>query len=160
MSYFDDIKPGDRRSLGAFTFTAENIKTFAAKFDPQPFHLDEEAGRNSIFSGLAASGWHVSAAWMKVMVAEIQREAAARAACGEPVVPLGPSPGFRNLKWIRPVLAGDTVSYQWEVVSTRVSEKRPEWGLVNSLNTGTNQHGVLVLSFEATVFVPRKPERN
>ena len=157
MSYIDDMKPGDRRSLGSFTFTAENIKAFAAKFDPLTFHLDEEAGRKSIFGGLSASGWHVTAAWMKVMVAEVKREAAERAARGEPVVPPGPSPGFRNLKWIKPVLAGDTVSYEWEVVSTRASEKRPEWGLVNSLNTGINQRGVLVFSFEATVFVPRKP---
>ncbi|MBX9711963.1 MAG: MaoC family dehydratase [Xanthobacteraceae bacterium] len=157
MSYFEDIKPGDHRSLGSFSFTAENIKAFAARFDPQPFHLDEEAGRNSIFGGLAASGWHVSSAWMKMMVAEFQREAAARALRGEPPVAAGPSPGFRNLKWIKPVLAGDTVSYRWEAVSTRVSEKRPEWGLVNSLNTGTNQHSVLVFSFEATVFMPRKP---
>jgi acyl dehydratase len=160
MSYFEDIKSGERRMLGSFAFTAENIKAFSRKFDPLPFHLDEEAGRNSIFGGLSASGWHVTAAWMKVMVAEIERDAAARAARGEPVVPPGPSPGFRNLKWIKPVLAGDTVSYEWEVVSTRVSEKRPEWGLVNSLNTGTNQHGVLVFSFEATVFVPRKPVRD
>lgn len=157
MSYFEDIKPGDRRRLGSYTFTAENIKAFSAKFDPLPFHLDEEAGRKSIFGGLSASGWHVCAAWMKVMVAEIEREAAARAARGEQVVPPGPSPGFRNLKWIKPVLAGDTVSYEWDVVSTRISEKRREWGLVNSLNTGRNQHGLLVFSFEATVFVPRNP---
>ncbi len=155
MSYFEDIKAGDRRSLGSFIFTAENIKEFARKFDPQPFHLDEEAGRE-VFGGLAASGWHVSAVWMKVTVAAFKREAAACAARGEPVVSPGPSPGFRNLKWIRPVLAGDTVSYYWEVISTRVSGKRPEWGLVQSLNTGINQHGVPVFSFEATVFVPRK----
>lgn len=156
MSYFEDIKAGDTRSLGTYTFTAENIKEFARKFDPQPFHLDEEAGRE-VFGGLAASGWHVSAAWMKVMVAEFKRDTAARAARGEPVASPGPSPGFRNLKWIKPVLAGDTVSYQWEVMSMRVSEKRPEWGLIQSLNTGINQHGVLVFSFEATVFLPRKP---
>lgn len=155
MSYFEDIKVGDSRNLGSFAFTAANIKEFARKFDPQPFHLDEEAGRE-VFGGLAASGWHVSAAWMKVMVAEFEREAAARAARGEPVVPPGPSPGFRNLKWIKPVLAGDTISYRWEVMSARASEKRPEWGLIESLNTGTNQHGALAFSFEATVFMPRK----
>jgi acyl dehydratase len=154
MTYFDDIKAGDQRSLGSFTFTAENIKEFARKFDPQPFHLDEDAGRR-VFGGLAASGWHVASVWMKVTVAAFEKEMAERAARGEPVAAPGPSPGFRNLKWIRPVLAGDTVSYQWEVTSTRISEKRPEWGLVHSLNTGTNQHGVLVFSFEATVFVPR-----
>lgn len=60
MPFLDDMKVGLRRELGTFTFTAENIKTFAGEFDPQPFHLDEEAGRNSIFGGLAASGWHVA----------------------------------------------------------------------------------------------------
>lgn len=157
MSYFEDIKPGDKRSIGSFAFTADNIKAFAAKFDPQAFHLDEEAGRNSIFGGLAASGWHVCAVWMKVMVADFQREAAARAARGEPAVSPGPSPGFRNLKWIKPVLAGDTLSYEWEAISTRASDTRPEWGLVNFFNTGTNQRGERVFSFEATVFMPRKP---
>ncbi len=156
MSYFEDIKAGEKRSLGSYTFTAENIREFSRKFDPQPFHLNEEAGRE-VFGGLAASGWHVSAAWMKVMVAALEREASVRAARGEPVVSPGPSPGFRNLKWIKPVLAGDTLSYQWEVMSARASAKRPEWGLIQSLNTGTNQHGVLAFSFEATVFVPRKP---
>lgn len=156
MSYFEDIKAGDKRSLGPFVFTAENIREFARKFDPQPFHLDEEAGRE-VFGGLAASGWHVSSVWMKLMVAEFEREAKARTARGEPVSSAGPSPGFHNLKWIKPVLAGDTVFYHWEVISARTSEKRPEWGLIQSLNTGVNQRGVLVFSFEATVFVPRKP---
>ncbi|RTL48332.1 MAG: MaoC family dehydratase [Bradyrhizobiaceae bacterium] len=151
MSRFEDIRTGDTRSLGSFAFTAENIREFARKFDPQPFHLDEEAGKK-VFGGLAASGWHVTAAWMKVMVEDLQRGAAARGETCEPVV----SPGFRDLKWLKPVLAGDTVSYQSKVISTRVSGKRPQWGLVQSLNTGTNQHGVLVFSFEATVFLPRK----
>ncbi len=153
MSYFEDIKAGDKRSLGSFTFTTENIKEFAHKFDPQSFHLDEEAGKK-VFGGLAASGWHVTAAWMKVMVADLQRDAVSRGVPCEPVV----SPGFSNLKWLKPVLAGDTVSYRSEVTSARVSEKRPEWGLVQSLNTGINQHGVLVFSFEATVFLTHKPD--
>ena len=157
MSYFEDIKAGDKRSIGSFSFTADNIKEFARKFDPQAFHLDEEAGRNSIFGGVAASGWHVCAAWMKVMVADFEREAKERASSGKPPVSPGPSPGFRDLKWIKPVLAGDTLSYEWEAISTRVSETRPEWGLVNFFNSGTNQRGERVFSFEATVFMPRKP---
>ncbi len=156
MSYFEDIEPGDHREIGSYVFTTDNIVTFARQFNPQPFHLDEGAGHASIFGDLSASGWHVCAAWMKVMVADFAREAAERAARGEaPVVP-GPSPGFRDLKWLKPVLAGDTVSYAWEVLSTRASESRPQWGLVNFFNTGVNQHGERVFSFEATVFMPRR----
>ena len=86
MPYFEEMKIGDRRDSGSFVFTADNIKAFAIKFDPQPFHLDEEAGRSSIFGGLAASGWHVAAAWMKMMVASMQREIAELRARGEQVV--------------------------------------------------------------------------
>ncbi|HAO39612.1 MAG TPA: dehydratase, partial [Afipia sp.] len=75
MPYFEDMNIGDRRELGSFTFTPEGIKAFAAKFDPQPFHLDEEAGRNSVFGGLAASGWHVAATYMRLTVARFPREA-------------------------------------------------------------------------------------
>lgn len=157
MSYFEDIKPGGRHEIGSYHFTAENIVVFARQFNPQPFHLDEEAGRASIFGGLSASGWHVCAAWMKVMVADFTREAFERSSRGETTAAPGPSPGFRNLKWLKPVLAGDTVTYAWEVLSTRISESRPQWGLVNFFNTGVNQHGVRVFSFEATVFMPRRP---
>ena len=70
MHFFEDIDIGARRELGAFTLTAEDIKRFARKFDPQRFHLDEEEGRKSLFGGLAASGWHVAAVCMKLLVAD------------------------------------------------------------------------------------------
>lgn len=157
MPYFEEMKIGDRRDLGTFTFTPENIKAFAEKFDPQPFHLDEEAGRKSPFGGLAASGWHVAAAWMKLTVANFKREAEARAARGEPEVLGGPSPGFEDLKWIKPVLAGDTLTYGSEVSALRLSESRPQWGLAEFRNTGVNQRGELVFSFTGKAFVPRRP---
>ncbi|TMJ59367.1 MAG: MaoC family dehydratase [Alphaproteobacteria bacterium] len=156
MPFFEDIEVGQRRELGSFTFTAESIKKFASQFDPQRFHLDEEEGRKSLFGGLAASGWHVAAVCMKLLVAEGQRQAAEAAARGEKVAIWGPSPGFRDLRWIRPVLAGDTISFASEVESLRPSEKRPEWGIVQARNTGTNQRGELVYSFLATGFVPRR----
>ena len=92
MRFFEDIEVGQRRDLGSFTFTAELIKKFAAQFDPQPFHLDEEAGRRSLFGGLAASGWHVGSVCMKLMVADGQRQMQAAAARGEKVAVWGPSP--------------------------------------------------------------------
>jgi acyl dehydratase len=157
MPYFEEIKIGDRHELGSFTFTADNIVTFARQFDPQPFHLDEEAGRKSIFKGLAASGWHVAAVCMKLLVANFQREAQERAARGEPPIVNGPSPGFKELKWIKPVLAGDTVTYTSEVIAMRPLASRPEWGLVNFFNTGVNQRGERVYSFIASGFLARKP---
>lgn len=160
MSYFEDMEVGQRRDLGSFVFTAELIKAFAAQFDPQPFHLDEEEGRKSLFGGLAASGWHIASVWMKLAVAEGQREAADAAARGEKPAMWGPSPGFRDLRWIKPVLAGDSISYASEVQSLRVSRSRPEWGVMQMRNTGTNQRGELVFSFLASVFLPRRPPQD
>jgi acyl dehydratase len=156
MRFFEDIEIGERRELGSFTFTAELIKKFAAQFDPQRFHLDEEEGRNSLFGGLAASGWHVGSVCMKLLVADGQRETREAAARGEKVAIWGPSPGFRELRWIKPVLANDTIHFASEVETKRSSEKRPEWGILQARNTGTNQRGELVFSFLATAFVPRR----
>jgi acyl dehydratase len=156
MNFFEDFEIGHRRELGSFTFTAELIKKFAAQFDPQRFHLDEEEGRKSLFGGLAASGWHVGSVCMKLLVADGQRQAAEAAARGEKLAVWGPSPGFRELRWIKPVLAGDTISYNSEIVSLRSSEKRPEWGILQGRHTGTNQRSELVYSLLATAFVPRR----
>jgi len=93
---------------------------------------------------------------MKLLVADGQRQAAEAAARGEEVAIWGPSPGFRELRWIRPVLAGDTVSFTSEVESLRTSEKRPEWGIAQARNSGTNQRGEPVFSLLATAFVPRR----
>ena len=156
MRFFEDIEIGQRRELGSFTFTADLIKKFAGQFDPQRFHLDEEEGRKSLFGGLAASGWHVGSVCMKLLVADGQRQAKEAAARGEEIAVWGPSPGFRELRWIKPVLAGDTISFASEVESLRSSDSRPEWGILQARNTGTNQHGELVFSFLASAFVPRR----
>jgi acyl dehydratase len=156
MRFFEDIAIGQRREVGSFTFTADGIKQFAGQFDPQAFHLDEEEGRKSLFGGLAASGWHVGSVCMKLLVADGQRLAQEALARGERIAIWGPSPGFRDLQWIKPVLAGDTISFASEIESLRPSEKRPEWGILQARNTGTNQRGELVFSVLATAFVPRR----
>jgi acyl dehydratase len=156
MRFFEDMEVGQRREVGAFTFTAEAIKTFAAQFDPQRFHLSEEEGRNSLFGGLAASGWHVGSVCMKLMIADAQREMRDATARGERVAVWGPSPGFRDLRWQKPVLAGDTISFASEIVNKRVSDSRPNWGILQARQTGTNQHGDLVFSLVATAFVPQR----
>lgn len=156
MRFFEDMEIGARRDVGSFTFTAEAIKKFAAQFDPQAFHLDEEAGRKSLFGGLAASGWHVGSVCMKLMVADGQRLMKEAAARGEPIAVWGPSPGFRDLRWLKPVLAGDTISFASVIETKRLSEKRPEWGILQSRTSGINQRGEQVYSLLATAFVPRR----
>jgi acyl dehydratase len=156
MRFFEDMEIGVRRDVGSFTFTADAIKKFAAQFDPQAFHLDEEAGRKSLFGGLAASGWHVGSVCMKLMVADGQRLMKEAAARGEEIAVWGPSPGFRDLRWIKPVLAGDTISFSSVIESKRTSEKRPEWGILQARTSGINQRGEQVYSILATAFVPRR----
>ena len=156
MNFYEDMEIGARREIGAYTFTAEAIKKFAGKYDPQRFHLDEEAGRKSLFGGLAASGWHVGSVCMKMLVADGQCRVKEAMARGEKVAVWGPSPGFRELRWIRPVLSGDTISFTNQVETKRTSEKRPEWGILQARNTGVNQRNEVVFSFLATAFVPRR----
>lgn len=156
MHFFEDLDVGQRRELGSFTFTAEAIKTFAAKFDPQRFHLSEEEGRKSLFGGLAASGWHVGSACMKLLVADGQRQASEAAARGEKVAVWGPSPGFRELRWIKPVLAGDTISFESQIELLREFSSRPGWGILEARHSGTNQRGEPVFSMLAIAFVPRR----
>ncbi len=93
---------------------------------------------------------------MKLIVADAQQLARDAAARGETVAVWGPSPGFRELRWITPVLAGDTISFASEVESRRASDSRPEWGILQIRNSGTNQRGELAFSFLATAFVPRR----
>ena len=157
MRYFDDINVGDRMELGTHTFTADDIKTFAAQYDPQAFHMDEDAAAKSHFGALCASGWHTIAVWMRLRVLYGRREDGERAARGEVIAKLGPSPGFRELKWLRPVYAGDAITFASEIAEKRASQSRPGWGLVFARNTGTNQKGELVMSFIGSGFVERRP---
>jgi acyl dehydratase len=147
---------GERVEIGTHRFTADEIKAFAKAYDPQLFHIDEEAARASHFGALCASGWHTASTWMRLMIHHRRGEAERLAARGEPVPVLGPSPGFRDLRWFKPVYAGDTVSYDSEVVEKRASISRPQWGLVSFRNSGTNQHGEKVVSFISTAFVGRR----
>jgi acyl dehydratase len=159
MRFFEDVRIGDREEFGRHTFSAEEIKAFAARFDPQPFHLDEAAAASTPFGRLCASGWHTAAMCMRRLVEYRREDDDARRARGEPVARTGPSPGFRNLKWLKPVFPGDTISYASEVISLRPLNSRPQWGLMTARNTGTNQNGELVLSFESAAFIERRPEQ-
>ena len=156
MRYFEDFEPGQELPLEPYTVSRAEIVAFAAEFDPQPFHLDEEAAARSHFKRLCASGWHTVCIRMRLMIDSRRREDDERRARGEPVAVLGPSPGFRDLKWLKPVYAGDTITYQADVIETRALSGWPQWGLVTSLNTAKNQHGELVMSFVSAAFVERR----
>lgn len=156
--YFEDIHLGEQADLGQHEFTADEIIAFAGKYDPQPFHTDEQKARQSHFGGLIASGWHTAAIWMKLMVAYQKQLAKIRGLPQQGERPqLGPSPGFREMKWLGPVRAGDTIRYTSRVTEKVELKSKPSWGLLVSRNEGYNQHGDLVFSFLGQVFVARRP---
>jgi acyl dehydratase len=156
VKFFEDIRVGDVYEVGRYTFTADNIKAFAVRFDPQPFHVDEEAAARSHFGALCASGWHTALAWMRLMVDYRRRMDDAMRARGEPVAGIGPALGFRELKWLKPVYVGDIVTYKSEVTEMRLSNSRPQAGLMTLRSTGVNQGGEPAISFISTTFVERR----
>jgi acyl dehydratase len=155
IGWFEEIAIGERREIGAHGFTAEEIVRFARAYDPQPFHIDAEAAKASQFGALCASGWHTAAIWMKLNVADIA--ARAKAAGIDPAAVMGPSPGFQDLVWSKPVYAGDTIAFDSTVVEKRPLASRPAFGLVTHRNTGRNQAGQQVFAFTGHVFVRRRP---
>ncbi len=154
--FFEDLAPGQTRDLGGYTFAADEIIRFAKQFDPQVFHVDPEAAKRSHFGGLCASGWHTAAVWMKLMVDFRRRAREATLARGERPGELGPSPGFKDLRWLKPVYAGDTISFASTFVEKRPSASRPGWGLAFHRNTGDNQHGERVFEFTGAAFWERR----
>jgi acyl dehydratase len=154
--FFDDLTLGHASDLGSHRFGAEEIVRFARAFDPQRFHVDAEAARDSLFGALCASGWHTAAVWMRRMVEHRRACAEAARARGLEPASLGPSPGFRDLKWLKPVYVDDVITYRSTVTDKRASASRPGWGLVFNHNTGHNQHGEPVFEFGGCVFWERR----
>ncbi len=148
---YSQIEIGKRVVLGTRKFPEEDVLAFAQLFDPQPFHIDHAAARQGPFGALAASGWHTAASWMRSLVEAKKRSADAALARGEKPVESGPSPGFVNLRWLKPVYAGDAVTFDTTALEKRITS-RPGWGLVRSKNSGVNQHGVRVFEFESSAF--------
>lgn len=151
--YLEDIEIGSEETLGSHEFTREAILKFARRYDPQVFHLDDEAARQSHFGALCASGWHTAAAWMKCYVGFNERHRIERAKRGERLPEIGPSPGFENLKWLKPVYPGDTITYFSQMTDKRELKTRPGWGLLSSANSGVNQKSELVFAFDGRVLV-------
>jgi acyl dehydratase len=159
MKFFEDIEVGERFEIGRHTFTAGEMKAFAQRFIPQAFHVDEAAAERTHFGALVASGWHTAVVWMRLMVDFRKRMAETARTRGEPVAGIGPALGFRDLKWPKPVYVDDTIEYASEIIDKRISDSRPERGLLTIRSTGVNQNGELVLSFISTTFIERRPER-
>ena len=146
--YWEDFPAGSVREFGNKTVTRDAIIAFAREFDPQPFHVDEEAGRNSLFGRLCASGWHTVAMAMRMMCDEYLLESAS----------LG-SPGVENLKWLKPVYPGDTLRVRLEVIEARPMASRPHMGLVRSRWEVLNQRTETVLTMEGWGMFGRRPAR-
>jgi acyl dehydratase len=155
-NYFEDQVIGLTTELGTHTFTPDGIKAFAHKFDPQPFHVDEEAAKGSLFGGLCASGWHTAAEFIGHMIRARQAEEKVFQANGTLSGMWGPSPGFKNLKWPKPVFAGDTIRFRVTNTAKVDLKSRPERGLLVFLNEGFNQNGELVFQVTGQILVPRR----
>jgi len=143
---------GVTTTLGSHTFGADEIKTFARKYDPQPFHLDEEAARQSVLGGLCASGWHTCAMWMKYNLIT-RSDLPERWSGPDPMPQYGPSPGFKNLKWLKPVYAGDTITFTRTALDHRPMASRPGYRLINIRAEAFNSTGEKVIEFENAVLV-------
>ncbi len=138
MRYFEDMVVGTRtRSSRTYKVTREEVIEFATKFDPQPFHLDDEAAKATFFGRLSASGWHTGAMAMRMMV-DTWKDS-------EPTAGLG-SPGLDELRWVKPVYPGDELTVEIELIEKRRSKSRPEMGLTKSRQTVFNQHGEEVMT--------------
>jgi acyl dehydratase len=150
--WFEDIEIGARRDLGSYTFTEAEMIRFAKKYDPQPFHIDPEAARKSLYGGLIASGWHTAAIWMKLAVAGRMTETG-----DAKLNRAGISPGFEDMRWLKPVRPGDTLYYSSEIVGKVDLKSRPTLGLVKSLNKARGADGSLYMSFVGKGFMMKKP---
>lgn len=153
--FWDVFDVGRVDTLGSHVFTEEDIVRFARDFDPQYFHLDREAATASLLGGLCASGWQVSANMMRLLVATNRRhvESWMKAKPGREAPLLGPSPGYRDLRWLRPVRPGDILTYVRTVTGKRPSDTRPGWGIVETAVTASDQAGRPAFSMKAAAFM-------
>ncbi len=147
IQYFEDIAVGSKASFGRYQVTREEVMRFAAKYDPQPFHLSDEAAAQTHFGRLSASGWNTCAMVMSMVVANLRDNQQAG---------LG-SPGLDELKWVKPVYPGDTLRCETEILEKRVSAKRPDMGIFKSRMNVFNQDDVLVMTFISNGLVSTRP---
>jgi acyl dehydratase len=143
--YLEDFAVGQIYGSGRARIAGDRIKSFATEFDPQPFHLDDDAARNSIFRGLAASGWHTAALTMRLLVESELKPAGGIVGAG-----------FDEFRWPHPVRPGDELRVESEVIEVRPSKSRPEQGLIKVRTTTFNQDGKAVQILVSNLVVPRR----
>ena len=146
MQYFEDIEVGSTQSFGSYAVTREEVIEFARKFDPQPFHLSDEAAAKTHFGRLSASGWHTCGMVMSMVVANLKANEQAG---------LG-SPGVDELRWLKPVYPGDVLRCETEVLEVTPSRSRPDMGSIRNRMTVFNQHDEPVLTFIARALLRRR----
>jgi acyl dehydratase len=146
MRYFEDFKPGEVLELGRHTITREEIIAFARQFDPQVFHVDEEGARQTIFGGLIASGWHTGSLCMRLFCDGVIRDTAS----------LG-SPGIDEMRWLKPVRPGDTLSLRMTVAECVPSRSKPDRGIVRTALELSNQRGEVVVTIRGMNLLRRRP---
>ncbi|MBI5251763.1 MAG: MaoC family dehydratase [Desulfomonile tiedjei] len=140
--YFEDYIPGTVHEFGSITVEEAEIISFAQRFDPQPFHTDPVAARKSVFGGLIASGWHTASLTMRLLVDHYISHVAS----------LG-SPGLDELRWLKPVRPGDTLSVRVTLLETQRSSSKPDQGFIRGLTEVLNQHGEVVMTMKSGGFV-------
>ncbi|MDK3024569.1 MaoC family dehydratase [Cupriavidus taiwanensis] len=146
MLYFEDFEVGSRRELGSYLVTEEEILAFARQYDPQPFHIDKEAAANSIYGGLISSGWMTCSIMMRLLVLSTTGKSASMG-----------SPGVDEIRWLKPVYAGDTLTVVLNVLDTRASQSKPDRGIVHTQWEATNQRGELVCTVKGMGMYGRRP---
>ena len=144
--WFEDLAAGTVLEFGSVEMTEEEIVGFARRYDPQPFHLDREAGKSSIFGGLRASGWNTTAVMMRMWVDNYL----------SPEASLG-SPGIDELRWLRPVFPGDRLRCRLTVLEATPSRSRPYMGSIRQRGEVLNQKDEVVMSLIGTTFFKRRP---
>jgi acyl dehydratase len=147
MLYFEDLEVGVETDFGSYDVTREEVLEFARKYDPQPFHLSDEAAAKTHFGRLSASGWHTAAMTMAVI---------ARKVVAEEQAGLG-SPGIDELRWLKPVYPGDTLHVCGKIVDKTPSRSKPNIGSFRTETTVTNQDGIPVMRFQSIVLIRRRP---
>jgi acyl dehydratase len=147
LRYYEDLVVGTKASFGRYEVTREEVIGFASKYDPQPFHLSDEAAAQTYFGRLSASGWHTAAMAMRMAVDNMKDQRSAS---------LG-SPGIDELRWLKPVYPGDTLRCETELLDKRVSKSRPDMGITKGRTTVLNQHDEPVMTFVANGLIRTRP---
>ena len=146
--YFEDVEIGSSEEFGSYEVTEEEIIEFASKYDPQPFHLSDEAGKQMIFGGLCASGWHTASMTMRMVVEQMETKGTSHS--------MGAA-GIDELRWTKPVFPGDILRVKSSVIDKRASRSRPDIGSVFLHNEVFNHKNELVMSFKPIVLYRRRP---